>query len=167
VIDRRELRSSKALEPYFSKRVITSSLYYRMVIYMEDSNATISEVLANLQSIFSALSPWARPSNLATKSPSHLPVQLWNGRCGAVAAVKTNERRPSGLDSLEQIGPVAVIILEKGRAGSRWHTYSRVQGKQARRSACRTYAPFVEYGRVTDRRRTKLSAEKKEKLMNI
>jgi len=92
-----------ALEPYFSKRVITSSLYYRMVIYVEDSNATISEVLANLQSIFSGVESLGKAVEFGDKVA--VPIYQFNfgtGAVEAVAAVKDGRTTPSRLDSAEQ-----------------------------------------------------------------
>ena len=118
-----------------------------MVIYVEDSNATISEVLANLQSIFSGVESLGKAVEFGDKVA--VPIYQFNfgtggGGGGGGREGRTNNAVAFGLGGT--IGPVAIVILEKDVLWSRRHTYSRVQVKQARRSACRTYAPFVEYG---------------------
>ena len=138
-----------------------------MVIHVEDSNATIREVLANLQSIFSGVESLGKAVEFGDKVA--VPIYQFNfgtgGGGGGGREGRTNNAVAFGLGGT--IGPVAVIILEKdvpGPDGIHIHEFKTNKLGEALAELMLRLWSLVESQMGG---RTKLSAEKKEKLMNI
>jgi uncharacterized spore protein YtfJ len=138
-----------------------------MVIYVEDSNATISEVLANLQSIFSGVESLGKAVEFGDKVA--VPIYQFNfgtgGGGGGGGEGRMNNAAAFGLGGT--IGPIAVIILEKdvpGPNGIHIHEFKTNKIGEALAELMLRLWDLVESQMGG---RTKLSAEKKEKLMNI
>ncbi|MGZ4846855.1 MAG: spore germination protein GerW family protein [Halobacteriota archaeon] len=135
---------------------------------MEDSNATISEVLANLQSIFSGVESLGKAVEFGDKVA--VPIYQFNfgtggGGGGGGREGRTNNAAAFGLGGT--IGPVAIVILEKdvpGPNGIHIHEFKSNKLGEALAELMLRLWNMIESQMG---KRTKLSAEKKEKLMNI
>ena len=139
-----------------------------MVIYVEDSNATISEVLANLQSIFSGVESLGKAVEFGDKVA--VPIYQFNFGTGAGGGGGGREGHASnavGFGLGGTIGPVAIVILEKdvtGPNGIHIHEFKTNKIGEALAELMLRLWDMIESQMGG---RTKLSAEKKEKLMNI
>jgi len=139
-----------------------------MVINVEDSNATVSEILANLQSIFSGVESLGKAVEFGDKVA--VPIYQFNfgtggGGGGGGREGRKNDAVAFGLGGT--IGPIAVIILEKdvpGPAGIHIHEFKSNKLGEALAELMLRFWDMVESQMGG---RTKLSAEKKEDLMNI
>ncbi|MGZ4862664.1 MAG: spore germination protein GerW family protein [Halobacteriota archaeon] len=135
---------------------------------MENSNATISEVLANLQSIFSGVESLGKAVEFGDKVA--VPIYQFNfgtggGGGGGGREGRTNNAAAFGLGGT--IGPVAIVILEKdvpGPNGIHIHEFKSNKLGEALAELMLRLWNMIESQMG---KRTKLSAEKKEKLMNI
>jgi uncharacterized spore protein YtfJ len=139
-----------------------------MVIYVEDSNATISEVLGNLQQIFSGVESLGKAVEFGDKVA--IPIYQFNFGTGGGGGGGGREGRPSsgvGFALGGTIGPVAVIILTKdvpGPQGVQIHEFGTNKLGEALAELMLRLWQMIE-SQVG--KREKLSSEKKEKLMNI
>ena len=139
-----------------------------MVIHMEDSNAAISEVLANLQSIFSGVESLGKAVEFGDKVA--VPIYQFNfgtGGGGGGGGREGHTSRGVAFGLGGTIGPVAVVILAKdvpGRDGIHIHEFKSNKLGEALAELMVRLWDLVESQMG---KRTKLSAEKKEKLMNI
>ncbi len=139
-----------------------------MVIYVEDSNATISEVLANLQQIFSGVESLGKAVEFGDKVA--IPIYQFNFGTGGGGGGGGREGRPSsavGFGLGGTIGPVAIVILTKdvpGPQGIQIHEFNTNKLGEALAELILRFWNMIESQMGT---REKLSSEKKEKLMNI
>jgi uncharacterized spore protein YtfJ len=139
-----------------------------MVIYMEDSNATISEVLANLQQIFNGVESLGKAVEFGDKVA--IPIYQFNFGTGGGGGGGGREGRPSsavGFGLGGTIGPVAVVIMTKdvpGPQGIKIHEFNTNKLGEALAELIPRLWEMIESQMG---KREKLSSEKKEKLMNI
>ena len=137
-----------------------------MVIYVEDSNATISEVLGNLQQIFSGVESLGTAVEFGDKVA--IPIYQFNFGTGGGGGGR--EGRPSsgvGFALGGTIGPVAVVILTKdvpGPQGIQIHEFGTNKVGEALAELMLRLWEMIESQMG---KRQKLSSEKKERLMNI
>lgn len=138
-----------------------------MVIYVEDSNATISEVLANLQSIFSGVESLGKAVEFGDKVA--IPIYQFNfgtgGGGGGGREGRTNNAIGFGLGGT--IGPVAVVILSKDTPGAEGIKIHEFKGNKLGEALAELILRLWEMVESQMGKREKLSPEKKEKLMNI
>jgi uncharacterized spore protein YtfJ len=134
---------------------------------VEDSNATISEVLGNLQQIFSGVESLGKAVEFGDKVA--IPIYQFNFGTGGGGG-GGREGRPSssvGFALGGTIGPVAVIILTKdvpGPQGVQIHEFGTNKLGEALAELMLRLWEMIE---SQIGKREKLSSEKKEKLMNI
>jgi uncharacterized spore protein YtfJ len=138
-----------------------------MVIYVEDSNATISEVLGNLQQIFSGVESLGKAVEFGDKVA--IPIYQFNFGTGGGGGGGREGRPSSGVGFAlgGTIGPVAVIILTKdvpGPQGVQIHEFGTNKLGEALAELMLRLWEMIE---SQIGKREKLSSEKKEKLMNI
>ena len=139
-----------------------------MVIYVEDSNATISEVLGNLQQIFSGVESLGKAVEFGDKVA--IPIYQFNFGTGGGGGGGGREGRTSsgvGFALGGTIGPVAVVVLTKdapGPQGIKIHEFKTNKLGEAFAELIPRLWEMIE-SRVG--KREKLSSEEKEKLMNI
>jgi len=139
-----------------------------MVIYVEDSNAAISEVLANLQQIFGGVESLGKAVEFGDKVA--VPIYQFNFGTGGGGGGGGREGRTSsgmGFGLGGTIGPVAVVILSKdvpGPEGIRIHEFKSNKLGEALAELMLRLWDMVESQMGG---RSKLSAEKKQKLMDI
>jgi uncharacterized spore protein YtfJ len=138
-----------------------------VVIYVEDSNATISEVLANLQSIFSGVESLGKAVEFGDKVA--IPIYQFNfgtgGGGGGGREGRTNNAIGFGLGGT--IGPVAVVILSKDTPGAEGIKIHEFKGNKLGEALAELILRLWEMVESQMGKREKLSPEKKEKLMNI
>jgi len=138
-----------------------------MVIYVEDSNATISEVLANLQSIFSGVESLGKAVEFGDKVA--IPIYQFNfgtgGGGGGGREGRTNNAVGFGLGGT--IGPVAVVILSKDMPGAEGIKIHEFKGNKLGEALAELILRLWEMVESQMGKREKLSTEKREKLMNI
>jgi uncharacterized spore protein YtfJ len=139
-----------------------------MVIYVDDSNATISEVLANLQSIFSGVESLGKAVEFGDKVA--IPIYQFNfgtggGGGGGGREGQKNSGVAFGLGGT--IGPVAVIILSKDTPGAQGIQIHEFKTNKVGEALAELMLRLWEMIESQMGRRQKLSPEKKEKLMNI
>jgi uncharacterized spore protein YtfJ len=134
---------------------------------VEDSNATISEVLGNLQQIFSGVESLGKAVEFGDK----VAIPIYQFNCGTGGGGGGGrEGRPSsgvGFGLGGTIGPVAVIILTKdvpGPQGVQIHEFGTNKLGEALAELMLRLWEMIE---SQIGKREKLSSEKKEKLMNI
>ncbi|MGA3360026.1 MAG: spore germination protein GerW family protein [Halobacteriota archaeon] len=134
---------------------------------MEDSNATISEVLANLQSIFSGVESLGKAVEFGDKVA--IPIYQFNfgtgGGGGGGREGRTNNAIGFGLGGT--IGPVAVVILSKDTPGAEGIKIHEFKGNKLGEALAELILRLWEMVESQMGKREKLSPEKKEKLMNI
>ncbi len=137
------------------------------MIYVEDSNATISEVLANLQSIFSGVESLGKAVEFGDKVA--IPIYQFNfgtgGGGGGGREGRTNNAIGFGLGGT--IGPVAVVILSKDTPGAEGIKIHEFKGNKLGEALAELILRLWEMVESQMGKREKLSPEKKEKLMNI
>ncbi|MCJ7640133.1 MAG: hypothetical protein MUO70_09750 [Euryarchaeota archaeon] len=134
---------------------------------MEDSNATISEVLGNLQQIFSGVESLGKAVEFGDKVA--IPIYQFNFGTGGGGGGGREGRPSSGVGFAlgGTIGPVAVIILTKdvpGPQGVQIHEFGTNKLGEALAELMLRLWEMIE---SQIGKREKLSSEKKEKLMNI
>jgi uncharacterized spore protein YtfJ len=139
-----------------------------MVIYVEDSNATISEVLANLQQIFNGVESLGKAVEFGDKVA--IPIYQFNFGTGGGGGGGGREGRPSsgvafGLGGT--IGPVAVVILTKDATGPQGIKIHEFKTNKLSEAFAELIPRLWEMIESQMGKREKLSNEKKEKLMNI
>ena len=139
-----------------------------MVIYVEDSNATISEVLANLQQIFSGVESLGKAVEFGDKVA--IPIYQFNfgtggGGGGGGREERTNNAVAFGLGGT--IGPVAVVILTKDTPGAQGIQIHEFKTNKIGEALAELMLRLWEMIESQMGKREKLSTEKKEKLMNI
>jgi len=138
-----------------------------VVIYVEDSNATISEVLANLQSIFSGVESLGKAVEFGDKVA--IPIYQFNFGTGGGGdggrEGRTNNAIGFGLGGT--IGPVAVVILSKDTPGAEGIKIHEFKGNKLGEALAELILRLWEMVESQMGKREKLSPEKKEKLMNI
>jgi len=134
---------------------------------VEDSNATISEVLGNLQQIFSGVESLGKAVEFGDKVT--IPIYQFNFGTGGGGGGGREGRPSSGVGFAlgGTIGPVAVIILTKdvpGPQGVQIHEFGTNKLGEALAELMLRLWEMIE---SQIGKREKLSSEKKEKLMNI
>jgi uncharacterized spore protein YtfJ len=134
---------------------------------VEDSNATISEVLGNLQQIFSGVESLGKAVEFGDKVA--IPIYQFNFGTGGGGGGGREGRPSSGVGFAlgGTIGPVAVIILTKdvpGPQGVQIHEFGTNKLGEALAELMLRLWEMIE---SQIGKREKLSSEKKEKLMNI
>jgi uncharacterized spore protein YtfJ len=138
-----------------------------MVIYMEDSNAAISEILANLQQIFSGVESLGKAIEFGDKVA--IPIYQFNfgtggggggGREGLTSSVV-------GFGLGGTIGPVAVIILTKDKLGAEGIKIHEFKGNKLGEALAELMLRLWEMVESQMGKRERLTTEKREKLMNI
>jgi len=139
-----------------------------MVIYMEDSNATVSEVLENLQQIFSGVESLGKAIEFGDKVA--IPIYQFNfgtggGGGGGGREGRTNNAIGFGLGGT--IGPVAVVILSKDTPGPEGIKIHEFKGNKLGEALAELMLRLWEMVESQMGKQEKLSPEKKEKLMNI
>lgn len=139
-----------------------------MVIYVEDSNATVSEVLANLQQIFSGVESLGKAVEFGDKVA--IPIYQFNfgtggGGGGGGREGRTNNGIAFGLGGT--IGPVAVVILSKDTPGAEGIKIHEFKGNKLGEALAELILRLWGMVETQMGKREKLSPEKKDKLMNI
>ena len=139
-----------------------------MVIFVADSNATISEVLANLQSIFTGVESLGKAVEFGDKVA--IPVYQFNFGTGAGGGGGDREGQTGnavGFGLGGSIGPMAVVILSKdvpGAQGIHIHEFKSNKLGEALAELMLRFWDLIET-QVGGQKR--LSAEQKETLMNL
>ncbi|MGZ4934505.1 MAG: spore germination protein GerW family protein [Halobacteriota archaeon] len=131
---------------------------------MEDNNATISEVLANLQQIFNGVESLGKAVEFGDKVA--IPIYQFNFGTGGGG----REGRPSsgvGFALGGTIGPVAVVILTKDVSGPQGIKIHEFKTNKLAEAFAELIPRLWEMIESQMGKREKLSSEKKEKLMNI
>ena len=139
-----------------------------MVIYVEDSNATISEVLANLQQIFSGVESLGKAVEFGDKVA--IPIYQFNFGTGGGGGGGGREGRPNnavGFGLGGTIGPVAVVILTKDTPGAQGIQIHEFKTNKVSEALAELMLRLWEMIESQMGKREKFSTEKKEKLMNI
>ncbi len=135
---------------------------------MVDSNATISEVLANLQSIFNGVESHGKAVEFGDKVA--IPIYQFNFGTGGGGGGGDREGRPSnaiGFGLGGSVAPMAVVIMSKdvpGRQGIYIHEFKTSKLGEAFAELMLRFWEFIEAQLGGEK---KLSAEQKETLMNI
>ncbi len=139
-----------------------------MVINVEDSNATISEVLANLQQIFNGVESLGKAVEFGDKVA--IPIYQFNFGTGGGGGGGGREGRPSsgvGFGLGGTIGPVAVVILTKDTPAPQGIQIHEFKANKLGEALAELIPRLWEMIESQIGKREKLSSEKKEKLMNI
>jgi uncharacterized spore protein YtfJ len=139
-----------------------------VVIYMEDSNAAISEVLGNLQSIFSGVESLGKAVEFGDKVA--IPVYQFNfgtggGGSGGGRESQTNSGVAFALGGT--IGPVAVVILSKDVPGAEGIKIHEFRGNKLGEAFAELILRLWQMVESQMGKRDKLTPEKKERLMKI
>ncbi len=135
---------------------------------MVDSNATISEVLANLQSTFNSVESLGKAVEFGDKVA--IPIYQFNFGTGGGGGGGDQEGRTGnaiGFGLGGSVGPVAVVIMSKdvpGRQGIYIHEFKTSKLGEAFAELMLRVWELVE---AQMGGATKLSAEQKETLMNL
>lgn len=134
---------------------------------MEDSNAAISEVLANLQSIFSGVESLGKAVEFGDKVA--IPVYQFNFGTGGGGGGGREGQTSSGVGFAlgGTIGPVAVVILSKDRPGAEGIKIHEFRGNKLGEAFAELILRLWQMIESQLGKREKLTAEKKERLMNI
>lgn len=135
---------------------------------MVDSNATISEVLANLQSIFSGVESLGKAVEFGDKVA--IPIYQFNfgtggGGGGGDREGQANNAVGFGLGG--SIGPIAVIVLSRDAPGAEGIYIHEFKTNKLGEAFAELMLRFWELIETQVGGQKKLSAEQKEKLMNI
>lgn len=136
---------------------------------MVDSNATISEVLANLQSIFSGVESMGKAVEFGDKVA--IPIYQFNfgtgggGGGGGDREGQTGNGVGFGLGG--SIGPIAVIVLSKDAPGAQGIHIHEFKTNKLGEAFAELMLRFWELIETQVGGGKKLSAEQKETLMNI
>ncbi len=136
---------------------------------MVDSNATISDVLANVQSVFNGVESLGKAVEFGDKVA--IPIYQFNfgtggGERGGDREGRTGNAIGFGLGG--SVGPVAVVILSKdtpGRQGIYIHEFKASKLGEAFAELMLRFWDLVEA--QVGGGEQKLSADQKETLMNI
>ncbi len=135
---------------------------------MVDSNATISEVLANLQSMFTGVESLGKAVEFGDKVA--IPIYQFNFGTGGGGGGGERQGRAGnavGFGLGGSVGPIAVVIMSKdvpGAQGIHIHEFKTNKLSEAFAELMRRFWEFIET-QVGGQK--KLSAEQKETLMNI
>ncbi|MGZ4919544.1 MAG: spore germination protein GerW family protein [Halobacteriota archaeon] len=134
---------------------------------MVDSNATISEVLANLQSIFSGVESLGKAVEFGDKVA--IPIYQFNFGTGGGGGGGDREGRSNavGFGLGGSIGPIAVVILSKDAPGAQGIQIHEFKTNKLGEAFAELMLRFWELIETQMGGQKKLSAEQKEKLMNI
>ncbi len=135
---------------------------------MVDSNATISEVLANLQSIFTGVESLGKAVEFGDKVA--IPIYQFNfgtggGGGGGDRAGRTNNAVGFGLGG--SIGPIAIVVLSKDAPGAEGIHIHEFKTNKLGEAFAELMLRFWELIETQVGGGKKLSAEQKETLMNI
>ena len=135
---------------------------------MEDSNAAIKEVLANLQSIFSGVESLGKAVEFGDKVA--IPVYQFNfgtGGGGGGGGRESQTNSGIGFALGGTIGPVAVVILSKDVAGAEGIRIHEFRGNKLGEAFAELVLRLWQMVESQMGKRDKLTREKKEKLMKI
>ncbi len=134
---------------------------------MVDGNATISEVLANLQSIFSGVESLGKAVEFGDKVA--IPIYQFNfgtgGGGGGDRQGQTGNAVGFGLGG--SIGPIAVVILSKDAPGAEGVHIHEFKTNKLGETFAELMLRFWNLIETQMGGQNKLSAEQKERLMNI
>ncbi len=135
---------------------------------MVDSNATISEVLANLQSTFNSVESLGKAVEFGDKVA--IPIYQFNFGTGGAGGGGDREGRTgnaTGFGLGGSVGPIAVVIMSKdvpGRHGIYIHEFKTSKFGEAFAELMLRFWEFIEAQMGGEK---KLSTEQKETLMNL
>jgi uncharacterized spore protein YtfJ len=139
-----------------------------MVIYVEDSTATISEVLANLQQIFGGVESLGKAVEFGDKVA--IPIYQFNFGTGGGGGGGGREGRPSSGAAFAlggTIGPVAVVILTKDAPSPQGIQIHEFKTNKLGEAFAELIIRLWDMIESQIGKPEKLSSEKKEKLMHI
>jgi len=135
---------------------------------MEDGNAMISEVLANVQSIFGGVESLGKAVEFGDKVA--IPIYQFNFATGGAGGSGERGGRAGngvGFGLGGSIGPVAVVILVKDVPGAQGIHIHEFKTNKLGEALAQLVLRLWEMVEAQTGGRAKLSPEKKEKLMNI
>jgi len=133
-----------------------------------DSNATVNEVLANLQSVFSGVESLGKAVEFGDKVA--IPIYQFNFGTGGGGSGGDREGQMGngfGFGLGGSIGPIAVVILSKDAPGAQGIRIHEFKTNRLGEAFAELMLRFWELIETQMGGQKKLSAEQKEKLMNI
>ncbi len=135
---------------------------------MVDSNATISEVLANLQSMFTGVESLGKAVEFGDKVA--IPIYQFNFGTGGGGGGGEREGRGSnavGFGLGGSVGPIAVVIMSKDVPGVQGIHIHEFKTNKLGEAFAELMLRFWELIETQVGGQKKLSVEQKETLMNI
>ncbi len=135
---------------------------------MVDSNATISEVLANLQSMFTGVESLGKAIEFGDKVA--IPIYQFNFGTGGGGGGGERQGRAGnavGFGLGGSVGPIAVVIMSKDVPGAQGIHIHEFKTNKLSEAFAELMLRFWEFIETQVGGQKKLSAEQKETLMNI
>ncbi len=135
---------------------------------MVDSNATISEVLANLQSMFTGVESLGKAIEFGDKVA--IPIYQFNFGTGGGGGGGERQGRAGnavGFGLGGSVGPIAVVIMSKDVPGAQGIHIHEFKTNKLSEAFAELMLRFWELIETQVGGQKKLSAEQKETLMNI